>query len=104
MGADDQVLVLDHEITNRRRRHVQPQRLPLVTIVKRHRDVQFTGSEQQTPSYRILTHGINRRAVRQAGDDAAPAAAAVTGAVDVRAEVVESQCVHRDVGRVGVEV
>ena len=33
--ADGDVVVLDHEIANRRRRHVEPQRLPMVAVVER---------------------------------------------------------------------
>ena len=51
--ADHEVVVLDHEVADRRRRHVQPQRLPVLAVVERDVD-------------RLLA--CRRRAARAASD------------------------------------
>ena len=54
--ADDQVVVLDDEVADRRRRHVQPQRLPVVAVVERDVDLRLGAGEQQALALRILAH------------------------------------------------
>ena len=101
--ADDQVVVLDDEIAHRRRRHVQPQRLPVVAIVERHVDLRLGSGEEQPLALRILAHDADRRAAGNAVDDLLPRLAAVVRAVDVRVHVVEPQRVHRRIRRERIE-
>ena len=44
---DHQVVVLDDEVADRRRRHVQPQRLPVVAVVERDVDRLLGAGEEQ---------------------------------------------------------
>ena len=101
--ADHEVVVLDHQIADRRRRHVQPQRLPVIAIVERDVDLRFGAGEEQSLALRILAHDADRRAAGNAGDDLLPRLAAVVGAVDVRVHVVEAQRVDRRVGGQRIE-
>ena len=101
--ADDEVVVFDDEIADRGRRHVQPQRLPVVPIVERHVDLRLRAGEEQSLALRILAHHADRRAARDAVDDFLPRLAAVMRAVDVRVHVVEPQRVHCRVGRQRIE-
>jgi hypothetical protein len=104
MRADDEVVVLDHEIANRRRRQVVPQRLPVIAIVKRDEDRLFGAGIQQPAPLRILANHADDPAVGNAARDVRPRLAAVVGAVDVRPQVVETQRVDRGVSGVHVEV
>ena len=85
------------EIADRGRRHVQPQRLPVIAVVERHVDLRLRAGEQQTFALGILAHHADRRAARDAIDDLRPRLAAIMRAVDVRVHVVEAQRVDRRV-------
>ena len=104
MRADDHVVVLDHEIADRRRRHVESQRLPVVAIVERDPDLRFPSGEEQALPPRIFPHRVHGRAAVDAGHDLRPGRAAVARAVDVRPQVVQAKGVHRGVGREGIGV
>ncbi len=52
----------------------------------------------------IFAHGIDVFVVGNAGDDFRPGLAAIAGAQDVRAQVIETQRVDRRVGGVGIGV
>src|SRR5690242_13870439 len=68
---DYNVIVMNHEIADRRRRHVQSQRVPTIAIIKGDKNVEFSSSEQQTRSLRILLHCVDW-AIRQAVYDLLP--------------------------------
>ena len=63
--ADRDVVVLDDEISNRRRRHVEPERRPVVAVVERDPDLRLGPGEQQPFPLRIFAHDVDRRAVGQ---------------------------------------
>ncbi len=101
---DDEIVVLDDDVAHRRRRHVQPQRLPMSAVVERDIDGAFGAGEQQALPLRILADGIDRLAVGNAGDDLRPGLPAVVRAEDVRPQIVEAERVDRGVGRERIEV
>ena len=103
MRADDEVVVFDDQIADRRGRHVQPQRLPVVAIVERDVDLRFRSGEEQPLALRILAHDADRRAAGNAVDDLLPRLAAVVRPVDVRVHVVEAERVDRGVGGQRIE-
>ena len=47
--ADDDVVVVDHEIADRRGRHVQPQRLPVIAVVERDIDLRLACRRRAGP-------------------------------------------------------
>ena len=55
-----EIVVFDHQIADRGRGHVQPQRLPVVAIVERHVDVAFSAGKEQSLASRILAHDVHR--------------------------------------------
>jgi hypothetical protein len=102
--AGDQIVALHDHVADRGRRHVQPQRLPVLPIVERDEDFALGAGEEQSLALRILTHGVDRRAGGDAVGDRRPGLAAVMRAEDVRAHVVEPQRVDRGVRGLRVEV
>ena len=68
----DEIVVLDDDVPHGRRRHVQPQRLPVSAVVERDIDRALGGGEQQALLLRILTNGVDGLAVGNPGDDLRP--------------------------------
>ena len=100
---DDQIVVVDHQVADRRGRHVQPQRLPIVAIVERNINGPLRSGEEQALAHRIFAHRVDRP-IRQAADDLLPGFAAVVRAVDVRLQIVEAEAVDGGVDGLVVEV
>ena len=95
MSGDDQVAVVHHEVTDRGRREVEAQRLPVVTVVERHVDAPLRPGEEERASSRVLAHGVDHLVPGDPLDPFRPRLTAVPGAVDVRVQVVEPEAIHR---------
>ena len=103
--ADHEVVVLDDEVADRGRRHVQPQRLPALAVVEaRRRRPRSVPAKSRPAPHRVLAHGVDEPPSGRPRDDLRPGLAAVARAVDVRPQVVEAEGVDRRVGGAGVEV
>ncbi len=96
--------ILDDQISNRSRRHVQPQRLPRIAVVERDVHGQLAPCEQQAAPLRILANDIDHAARRQAARDLHPALAAIARAIDVRTQIVQPQRIDGCVRRSRIEV
>ena len=90
--ADDEVVVLDHEVADRRRRHVQPQRLPVLAVVERDVDLPVSVPANSRPR----RFGSSRTALTMPPSGmpctiSRPGLAAVVRAIDVRPQVVQAE-------------
>ena len=104
MRPDDQVVVLDDEVADRRGRQVQPQRLPVVAVVERDIHRALGAGEQQALALRIFATTFTVSPSGMPLVMCVQVFAAVVGAEDMRPQVVEPERVDRRVGaeRVGV--
>ncbi len=88
VSRDDQIVVLDDQVVDRRHRQVQLQRLPLAAVVERDVDALLGSGEEQSRALGIDADGMNivirGNAVHQLG----PGLAEVGGLEDVGGEVV----------------
>src|ERR1044072_7278706 len=94
---------MDHEVTNRRRRHVEPQRLPTVSIVERKENCELRSGKQQTTFLWIFLDCVDRT-IRQASDNLLPTRSAILRAIDVRFLIVKANSIYSDVCGVEIEV
>ena len=101
-GHEIVVLRLDLEVGNRCQRHVELQRLPVITIVPRDVESGFRPRVQQPAADVVLPHDPDVRLRRDALDNVLPTLAVVVGLVDVRAKVVELVPGVRDVRGRGI--
>jgi hypothetical protein len=102
MGTDDEVVAVDDEVTDRRRGHVEPQRLPVLAVVERHVDHALRRRVEKTLSERVFpdrVHGI----VGQPVHDLLPGLSAVVRPIDMCLEIIETEAVDGRVGREVVE-
>ena len=97
-------VVLHLQVAHRDRRHVEPQRLPVIAVVERHPDLRVGRGVEQSLLPRIFADRVGRRAGRDAGVDLRPGLAAVVRAPEVRIEVVDAHGVRRRVRGQRVEV
>ena len=98
------VVVFDLQIAHRNRRHVVPQRLPVIAIVKRHPHLRVGAGVEQSGLPGIFADGIGDGAARDAGVDLGPGLAAIVRAIEVRRDLVEAQRVGRRIGDQRIEV
>ena len=96
--AHAEIVALDDQVANGGRAHVEPQRLPVIAIIKRNVNRAFSSGEKQTLSFRIFAHHIGVFVIRNAVGDFGPGCAAVASAIDVRTQIVEPQRIDRGVG------
>ena len=92
-----------HQIADRRRRHVQAQRLPIVAVVEGDEDGEFGAGEEQAFADRVFADGVDG-SIGQAVDDLLPGGAAIVGAIDVGLEIVQAEAIDGGVDGVVVEV
>ena len=104
MGCGDEVVVFDLEVANGAGRHVKSQRLPVVAVIEGDVYLGFSACVEQAFAFGVFADGAGRCAVGNAVVDLLPGLAAIVGAEEVRAHVVEAQGVDCGVGGLGVEV
>ena len=102
MGRDHDVVSVDHQIAHRGRRQVQPQRRPRVAVVERNPHAALGPRVKQPAALRVGAHDVGRGRV-DAAIDLRPVGAAVVGAKELRALLVEADAVDRDVRARAVE-
>src|SRR6185503_7755373 len=101
--ADNNVVIFHNKIADRRRRHVQSQRLPILTVVDREINGLFRSGKKQTFSNRVFANCINDAAFRYAAGYPFPGAAAIVSAVNVRPKVIETKRIHCCVCSIGIK-
>src|SRR6266481_3465783 len=104
MRTDDNVVIMDHEIANGSRRHVEPEWLPLAAIVEGEVDGTFGPGEQQPAPDRIFADRVHNFIRRNSIDDLRPAFSAIVRPIDVRMQIVELESVDRCVRGFVIEV
>ena len=65
MRRRNQVVALHLEIANRTRRHIQPQRLPVIAVVERDIHLRLRSRIQQPLAFRIFANRAGRPAIRE---------------------------------------
>ena len=101
---DRDVVVLDDQIAHRRRRKIQPQRLPVFAVVEGRVHAAFGGGVQQSLFLRIFADRVRVLVRRDSAGDRRPGLAAVVRPIDVRTQVVEPQRVDRRIRGERVEM
>ena len=97
MGADHQVLVVNHEITDRTGGKVLLQRLPMIPVVSGKINRPFRTRIKQTGSDRVFPDHVDRAHIRHSIGYFLPGCPSVMGAVNVRTHVVLANGVDSDV-------
>ena len=97
------VIVLDHQITDRRSGHIQTQRLPVFPIVKRYIHGAFRTCIQQALANRIFPNGIDR-IIRQALHNFFPCFSTVMCFVNMRFHVIEPDPVNGSISCVHIKM
>ena len=104
LGGQDQILLVDHQVGDRRHREVELQRLPVPPVVERDEHPVFGAGVEESLPVRVLAHHphelVGRDPVRPVGEEF-PAFAEVVGTEHVGPEVVEPEADHRDEGAPG---
>ena len=104
MRADDEVVVVDLEVTNGRHRQVELQRLPRVAVVDRDERAALGAAHEQAATLRVFLDGVDVNAGGQAIRDRLPGPAEVARPVDVRVEVLQLVAVHAGIRGVRIEM
>src|SRR6266849_8729816 len=104
MRSDYDVIVMDHQIANRRGRKIEAQRLPMISVIKGDIHRALTAGKKKTLALDIFPDGVYRFVVGQSADNLLPAAAAVVRAINIRMKIVQAEPVHRGIGGICVEV
>src|SRR5262249_43507342 len=63
VGADNKILLMNHQIANRGCRQIQAERLPVVPVVEREVDCPFGAGEQQSFKLGIFANRVYRLVV-----------------------------------------
>ena len=103
MRADYQVILVNDEIANRARRHIQTKSLPVVSIVEGNIYGALASAEEQAPPHRVFADGIDGSVIRQPIHDLLPCCAAVMSSVDVRMLIVQANAIDRRIGGLRIE-
>ena len=98
------IVVLDQQVANRCRRHIEPQRLPVIAVVERDINRPLRSGKQQSNPSCVLAHRVHILIRRNAVGNFGPALPAVARAIDVRMEIIQPQRVDRRVCSLGVGV
>ena len=104
IGAATLRVVLDLQIANRDRRHVVPERLPVIAIVERDPHLRIGPGKQQPRLPRVFTNRVRNGVGGDPRIDFRPRLAAIARAIEVRLDLVEAQRVGGGVGDERVEV
>src|SRR5436305_10999271 len=104
MRPNAQVIAFDNEIANRSRAHIQPQRLPVLTVIERNMNGALCAGKQQTLSFRILAHDVGIFVRWNTIRDLSPVRATIARAVDMWMKIVKPQSIDRCVSSVLIEV
>src|SRR5439155_12585284 len=94
---DYQVIAVDREIANGTDRQIQLQRLPLVPVVERHVDTQFSTGEEQSSSPRVLANGPQEIRSRNAARDQLPGGGIVMRSIDIWCLIIEATPINNRV-------
>src|SRR4029077_12981309 len=104
MRADDEIVAVNGQVAHRGVRQVELQRLPAVAVVKRNENRAFRTGKKQAFALGIFAYGIARSSGRNAVGDFGPRLAEIARAVNVRAQVIETEAVDGGVRGAGVEM
>src|SRR5262249_7014675 len=103
MCSGDKIILMNHNVSDRSRRHIEPERLPVFAVVDREIDGLLCAAIKQSLAYWVFTNGIDDAAVGQSLHDLLPCLAAVVRAKNMRPQIVKAKCVYCRIGRVCVE-
>ena len=104
MSRDNEIVAVELEVAHRRHRHVEPERLPVVAVVKRDVDAALGSCNQQPASHRIFLDDVHVFPARKTALDRLPGSAHVASAIDVRLKVLELVTIDAGVGGALIEV
>src|SRR5439155_10249748 len=100
--GDNQVVSVNREVAHRAWRQVELQRLPMISIIKRDENSQFSARKEQPAPQRVFLHGLHINARWQAAGDLLPRLAAIARAIDVRVVVGQAMPIYRSIGFVQI--
>ncbi len=104
MCAYGQIVILNNHIAHGAGRHVQPERLPVITVIEGNINGALGCGEQQPAALGVFTDGVHIFVAGNAIDDLRPGLAGVARAQDVRTQVVKAQRVDGGVCGLRVKV
>src|SRR5580704_3844580 len=104
MRRNDQVIVVNPEITHGRMRQIELETLPMIAVIERHPYARFRPREQKSLANGVFAHGVDRRVVRQTAGDKLPRFSAVVRAIDVWMLIIYAKTTHRSVRCLVIEV
>ena len=104
IGAHAGLVILQLNVTHRNRRHVEPQRIPVIAIVNGKPDLSVRRRVQQALLAWILPNRVGHRAWGDSIVDLSPGLATVVRPPQVRIHVIQTQRVRRRVGGLRIEV
>src|SRR5258708_32069586 len=104
VSRDDHVVVLDDQVANRRRGHVELERIPVRAVIAGEVHPLLGAREKQTAVNRILSDHVGDAPVRDAVVDLAPGPSAVMGLEEVRTKILEAERVAGHVRRQRIEM
>src|SRR5690349_8592873 len=97
VGRDNEIVVLDHQIVNRRARKIELQTLPVLAVVERDEDASFGSREEKPALGGVFPHGMDDSARGQGPVKARPGLATVRRLENIGSDVVELVPVDGDV-------
>ena len=104
MRSNAKIVAFNDQIANRGRGQVQPQRLPVISIVERNVDGAFGSCKQQTLSLRILAYHVGILVVRNAVRNLSPVSTSVARTINVWPQIVEPESIDGRIRCVLVKV
>src|SRR6266550_6355256 len=88
MRGNDEIVVLDDQVSNRRSRKIQLQWLPMVAIIKRNISTKFGAGEEQAFALLVCAYHVNVSILGNAPVNGGPCLAKVMSAIDVWSDVI----------------
>src|SRR5271156_6446725 len=91
VSSDNNVVMMNDEVADRRCRQIHSQRLPMIAVVPRDIDAAFGAGKEKSLALGISAYGVDGLVVGQAADNLLPRLSTIVRAVDIRMQVVESK-------------
>src|SRR5258708_12769229 len=85
-------------------RHVEPERLPMISIVERNVNTLFRSGIQQPFAPRVFTNHANEIHVANPADRFLPSLTEVTRPEDMRAKIIELVSIDRPINAPPIEI
>src|SRR5689334_15726674 len=94
MCSNHNVIIMNDQIANGSGGEILPQRLPVITIVKREVNRVLRPGKDQSFSQRIFTNRVHRLIGRNSLSDFLPSLPPIMTAVDIGMEIIQAESVH----------